>query len=154
MPQSLPMRRITVGLGVAVALALVIALPAGAGGGKPPLFPPGEKPIPYKSKITIETTDKGFRGTVTGVNADGQCAMFRQVRVVDADDPSNVYGEDGTARREGGAWRIHVPGFRHASQTEFRALVAPLHFSIQMAGEKPTYYVCRRDRSHRADRRD
>src|ERR1700741_4798560 len=113
------MRRITVGLGGAVALALVSAIPAGAGDGSPPpLFPAGEKPTPFKSKLTIETTGKGFRGTVTGVNAEGQCHMFRQVRIVDADDPSIVRGEDNTARREGGAWSVRVPGFRDAAETE------------------------------------
>jgi hypothetical protein len=148
------MRRITLGLGVAVALVLVIALPAGAGGGKPPLFPPGEKPTPFKSKITIETTGTGFRGTVRGVKADGQCGWFRQVRVVDADDPSIVYGEAGTARHEGGAWSIRVPGFAGAPETEFRALVAPLHFSTLGSGGETKYYVCRRDRSHRTDWRN
>ncbi len=144
------MRRIMVGLAVAGSVALVIALPAGAGGGEHPLFPPGEKPTPFKSKITIETTGTGFRGTVSGVNAGGQCMNFRQVRVVDAADRSIVYGEDNTARRNDGAWSIRVPGFAGASGTKFRALVAPLHFSVQMSGEDPEYYVCRRDRSPRA----
>ena len=47
-----------------------------------------------------------------------------------------------------------MPGFADASGTKFRALVAPLHFSIQMSGEDPKYFVCRRDRSRRADWRN